>query len=264
VSRGLWWVTGGFFVLASVATAAAPMGDEDPALAKRIEALEAGQRAILKELQEIKALLQARGTAAAAPSPRPTPPLPAELAIGGMPGKGRPDAPVVMVEFSDFECPFCARYARETYPEIQREYVEAGKLRYVFGHYPLERLHPSAQKASEAAACAETQGRFWEMHDRLFANPTALAPAALLEHGAAIGLDAARLRSCLEGGEMVAKVRVDLEAGSRAGITGTPAFFLGFPAASGKIRVVQRIAGARPFAEWKTTLDALLAQGAAR
>lgn len=258
------WLAGGVLVIASGTLFAGPLdgGDESPALAKRIEALEVGQRAILKELQEIKALLQSRG-AAVAPAPRPTPAPPAELATDGMPSEGRADARVVVVEFSDFQCPFCARHARETHPEIRREYVDRGDVRYVFAHYPLERLHPNAQKASEAAACADAQGRFWEMHDRLFASPTALAPAALLEHGAAVGLDTTRLRSCLEG-EMAAKVRADQEAGARAGITGTPAFFLGFPAASGKIRVVQRIAGARPFAEWKTTLDALLAQVAAR
>jgi protein-disulfide isomerase len=254
----------GLLAVGTVLSAAVPGGDEDPALAKRIEALEAGQRAIQKELQEIKALLQSRGATAGAAAPRPTPPLPAELTIEGMPSEGRADARVVVVEFSDFQCPFCARHARETQPEIRREYVDTGDVRYVFAHYPLERLHPNAQKAGEAAACADAQGRFWEMHDRLFANLTALAPAALLEHGAAVGLDTARLRSCLEGGEMVAKVRADQDAGARAGITGTPAFFLGFPAPSGKIRVVQRIAGARPFAEWKTTLDGLLAQGAAR
>src|SRR6185436_20936742 len=88
-----------------------------------------------------------------------------DLTLAGAATKGRASAPLVMLEFSDFECPFCGRYSRETYPQVQREYVDTGKVRYVFRHTPIERIHPQAMKAAEAAECAGTQGKFWEMHD---------------------------------------------------------------------------------------------------
>jgi protein-disulfide isomerase len=239
-------------------------------LEKRIAELEAGQKAILKELQEIKALLQSRPpTPAPAPSgaaPQPnqamqhlTGPPNFDLDIAGAPTKGRPDAKLVVVEFSDFQCPFCGRYTRETMPQVEREYVETGKIRYVFRHFPLERLHPLALRASEAAECAFQQGKFWPMHLQLFANQQALAEPDLTRSAQALGVNMSSYQVCMAAQlKSPTRVRQDQTEGARAGITGTPTFFIGTMTAAGKVHALKRLVGAQPFAAFKTTLDALL------
>ena len=170
-------------------------------LPAQVEKLNAGQEALRKELQamqrqlqQITSLLKARP---AQPAAAPQPPLPAELVTDGAPFKGSPDAPLTIVEFSDFQCPFCRRHWQQTYGQLDRDYISTGKVRYVFRHFPLERIHPQALKASEATECAAAQGKFWEMHDRLFANQQALMPADLVKHAQALGLGRDTLRGLL-------------------------------------------------------------------
>jgi protein-disulfide isomerase len=111
--------------------------------------------------------------------------------------RGDGDATLALLEFSDFECPFCGRFATEIYPQIERDYIEQGRLRYMFVDDPIEQMHPNAFKAHEAALCAGEQGKYWEMHARLFANQKALAPEALRSHAEAAGADGAALQACL-------------------------------------------------------------------
>ena len=113
------------------------------------------------------------------------------VATDGAPSRGKADARVTIVEFTDYQCPFCSRYVRETYPQLDKEYVQTGKVKYVLRDLPLEAIHPLAMKAAEAAHCAGEQGKYWEMHDRLFANQTELARTDLAKHAQALGLDAA-------------------------------------------------------------------------
>ena len=236
---------------------------------KRLTAVEAGQAAILKELREIKAIIQGRpvpspGTPAAPGAPpnaaAQPPALPNfNLEVAGSAAKGRANAPLTVIEFSDFECPFCGRYARDAYRQIEREYVTTGKLRYVFRHFPLERIHPKALKASEAAECAHAQGKFWEMHDRLFANQQAMGLAELGSHAQALGLNTGSFQQCLSGA-MTARVKQDLAEGIKAGITGTPTFFFGTITAEGKLKVLHKLTGAQPYANFKSAIDALLAR----
>jgi protein-disulfide isomerase len=165
-------------------------------------------------------------------------------AIG--PTKGTADAKVTIVEFSDFECPFCSK-AEESVTQVEEKY--AGKVRVVYRHFPLS-FHSHAQKAAEAAACAEEQGKFWEMHKQLFANQRALEVADLKSHAAAIGLDAAKFADCLDNSKTKAKVEADAKAGSEAGVNGTPAFFI-----NGKV-----LSGALPFSEFEKVINAELAK----
>ncbi len=246
--------------VAPVATRA--QGPDQAGLQEQVEKLNAGQdalrreiQAMQKQLQEIRTLLQARP---AQPAAAPQAPLPAELQTDGAPFKGSPNAPVTIVEFSDFQCPFCGRHFQQTYGQLDKEYIATGKVRYVFRHYPLERIHPQAVKASEAAECAGAQGKFWEMHDRLFANQKALMPPDLLTHALALDLDQARFTTCFAG-QMTARVRADLALGSQAGVTATPNFFLGVPMPGGKIKVMRKLNGAVPFATFKSAIDSLLA-----
>ena len=153
---------------------------------------------------------------------------------------------IVIVEFSDFECPFCGQYARETLPTVKRDLVESGMVRYVVLHYPLETIHPHALKASEAVECADRQGHFWEMRERLFSNQAALAPVELIRHAEALGLDSKRFDQCVNGGEAVQRVRADVAEGRRLGVLGTPSFFIGTIRADGGIDLVKRMQGAVP------------------
>lgn len=223
----------------------------------RMAALESAQKEILQQFPAIKALLQGQ-EAAALPEPTDI-----KMSIEGAPLKGSADAKLTVIEFSDFECPYCLRYTSETYPQIEKDYINTGKIRYVFRHFPLERVHPHAVKAGEAGECARLQGKFWQMHDQLFANQKALETSALIDYGRAVGLDATAFQTCLNG-PATAKVRSDLELGMRSGVTGTPTFFIGFAQKDGTVHVVDEIVGARPFAAFQSTLDRMLASPEAK
>jgi len=149
-------------------------------------------------------------------------PLRIELERAEAPSKG-PDAPVTLVEFSDFQCPYCARIT-PTLAEVRERYGD--KVRVEFRHFPLHQLHPQAQKAAEAALCAGDQGKFWPMHDAMFASQGRLAEADLKAKAGELGLDGALFASCLDSGAMAERVQADLDAGRRAGVTGTPTLFI--------------------------------------
>jgi protein-disulfide isomerase len=180
------------------------------------------------------------------------------LTLDGDPIKGDRNARLVLVEFTDYQCPFCARHVRDTFPQLEADYIKTGKLRYVTREFPLESIHPQAFKAAEAALCAGDQGKYWEMHARLFANQRALGADQLGAHAQAVGLDEAKFSQCLSGGTKAAKVRRDLADGAKAGVTGTPAFFLGV-ADGATVKVVRVIKGAQPLASFKEAIDSALA-----
>ena len=161
--------------------------------------------------------------------------------VGSAPVRGNPKAPVTVVEFSDFQCPYCVR-ARPTVNRVREAYGD--RVRWVFRHFPLD-FHAQAEKAGEAAACAGEQGKFWEMHDHLWANTAKLQVADLKAHAATLGLDAARFGQCLDSGRHAGLVEADLEAGQGYGVSGTPAFFVnGRP-----------LVGAQPFDAFAQVID---------
>jgi len=221
-------------------------------LKKEIETVKEGVRAIQKDLQEIKALLQSRPGG---------PPANVVLDLGKSPFRGKRDARLTLVEFSDFQCPFCGKYNREIAPQLEKEYVETGKLKHVFLDLPLESIHKSAFKAAEAAHCAGEQGKYWEMHDRLFENQKALEPWA--PHAEAVGLDVARFEDCMSTARSADEIRASMAQAQKAGITGTPAFFLAYTdPASTRVKTITALKGARPFADFKAAIDGLLAEPA--
>jgi predicted DsbA family dithiol-disulfide isomerase len=167
---------------------------------------------------------------------------------GPGPVRGKPDAPVTIVEFSDFQCPFCVR-ARPTVSRVQEVYGD--QVRFAFRHFPLA-FHEQAQKAGEAAACAGDQDKFWEMHDRLWESPGRLQPAALKEHAVVLGLDGEAFGQCLDSGRHASVVEEDAAAGSQLGVSGTPAFFInGRP-----------LVGAQPFEAFAEIIDEEIARSA--
>jgi len=168
-------------------------------------------------------------------------------------GTGR----VVLVEFADYECPFCARHAQNTAPTIKKELLDTGEIQYVFFNFPLP-IHPHAQKAGEAAECAAQQGRFWEMHERLFEDPKALEVVDLSRRAENLGLDKVKFMKCLESGQTAEKVHADLAEGRRLGVNSTPAFFVGAIQPDGAIKLLKRINGAVPFEQFDGVVNELL------
>lgn len=258
-------------VLASTRVAAG----QGQQIEQRITALEAGQQEILKELKELKLLLQQlrppQPPLAGAPVPQPPPAnttrpavsqLPDfDLLLAGSPSKGKAEAKIVVIEFSDFECPFCGRYARDTYGQVVKEFVDTGKIRYVYRQLPIETLHPRALRAAEAGECAHAQGRFWDFHDRLFNNQQMLTEPDLMRHARALTLNMPVFEKCMAA-QLVspAKVRQDQNEGGRAGVTGTPTFFLGTVTKDGRLKPLRRMVGAHPIENFRTTINTLLAE----
>lgn len=139
------------------------------------------------------------------------------VSLDGAAVYGKGDARVTLVEFSDYQCPFCARYAQETFPQIDRDYIQTGCVKYVFRDFPIESIHPQAFKTHEAVHCAGEQGKRREMHDKVFSNQRAVRAPDLATYAQALGLDAAGFQKCLEGGHYSVKVRKGVEEGQEAG-----------------------------------------------
>jgi len=231
----------------------AQSSDEDiKALRKEVQDLKTGQDAMQKDIAAIKDMLTPK---------KPAPFKGADLTIDGDPSMGNKDAKVTLIEFSDYQCPFCGRNFQQTFPQIVTDYVKTGKVKYVFHDFPLEQLHPNAFKAAEAARCAGEQGKYWEMHDKLFANQKALDAKNLPDYAKAVGVDPDKFQACLTAEKDTAKIRAELDAGAKAGVTGTPAFFLGLTDANGdgKVHATKFISGAQPYTAFKAAIDELLA-----
>jgi protein-disulfide isomerase len=179
--------------------------------------------------------------------------------LAGTPSMGDPDARVAIIEFGDYQCPICNEHANQTLPQIVTNYVKTGKVRYFFKDTPVEAIHPQALKASEAALCAGEQGRYWEMHDRLFQNPLALAAAELPRHARAVGLDIPRFQQCLDQNAYAVQIRKDIQDAVKSGVRGTPTFYLQMlkPADPGKNTVIS-LSGFKPFSVFQQTLDHML------
>jgi len=164
------------------------------------------------------------------------------------PVEGDPNAPVTIIEFSDFECPFCGNFYKNSLSLIRKDYIETGKVKIIYRDYPLS-FHPEAQKAAEASECADEQGKFWEYHDKLFENQADLSVANEKKWAKELGLDSAKFDQCLDSGAMASEVAADFSDGQSIGITGTPSFLI-----NGKA-----VVGAQPFSVFKQVIDAELA-----
>lgn len=165
---------------------------------------------------------------------------------------GDPNAPITIIEFSDFQCPFCRKFYRETIPQIKKDYSTTGKVKFVYRDFPLVQIHPGATPAAEGTECAEEQGKFWEMHDAIFdeqekqGSGTIQFTADDVKNWAAkIGLDTTKFNQCLDSGKYRQEVEKDLADGAAAGVNGTPATFI-----NGRL-----VSGAQPYSVFKTIID---------
>jgi protein-disulfide isomerase len=182
-------------------------------------------------------------------------PAPVEpLSLDGARLRGEPSAGVVVLEFSDFECPFCGVFARSTLPSLVARYINSGKVRFAFRHFPLQGIHPRAVAAAQAADCAAGDGKFWEMHDALFAQPSALGPDDLRGVARTLGLRPTSFDRCLEGSPS-ASVRNDIAEGVAVAVQSTPTFFVGIAQPDGRIQVTRRLSGALPVERFAASID---------
>lgn len=194
----------------------------------------------------------------AAPAARELPPDVVRLALP--PGElalGRATAPLTMVEFTDYQCPYCRRFQAEVWPKLKRNYIDTGKLRYIARDLPLE-MHASAAPAAEAAHCAAEQGGFWEMHAALLGGPADLGGGGIERRARAVGLDTTRFDECVARNRYSAVIAAHAAEADAAGINGTPGFIVG-RAAHGELTGV-RVEGALPYDEFAELLRELLAE----
>jgi protein-disulfide isomerase len=162
------------------------------------------------------------------------------------------------MEYSDFDCSFCAKYATEIYPLIDENYIKPGKVKYFFRDMPSPE-HPNALFKARLARCAGEQGKFWEMHDRLFANPSAVDGQEFAPHAQGLGLDAEKLRRSLASDRYTENIRNSTVGAARMGIRGTPAFLIGTLTADGDfLRTTNVFLGAESYPAIKSILDELL------
>lgn len=187
----------------------------------------------------------------------PAPGQKVDVSTGHLPILGNKDAKVTIVEFSDFQCPYCEAYFNDAEKGIIKDYVNTGKAKFAYRHLPLVQIHPNAYKAASASECANEQKKFWEYHDILFQNQTAWsnldstsAVAKFKEYAGTLGLNAGSFNSCLDLDKYKADIDKDIADGGTAGANGTPATFI-----NGVL-----ISGAQPFANFKTLIDAELAK----
>lgn len=158
---------------------------------------------------------------------------------------GNPDAPVTIVEFGDFQCPFCGRFFKTTEQEIIEKYVKTGKAKFVYRDFPLTSIHEEAQKSAEASECADEQGEFWEYHDLLYQRQDQLSVAHYKAWAAELGLNTGQFNQCLDAGKYSEEVGKDFRDGQAAGVRGTPGTFV-----NGRL-----VEGALPFAQFQTIIE---------
>ena len=225
---------------------------KDPeSLRKEIEALKVQQAEMQKSLDEVREFLKAAtGGRFGGPSL-----VNSKFDLQGAPINGQSSAPVTLVEISDYHCPFCRRHVQQTQPRLYEDYVKTGKVRHVFIHYPIAQLHPDAYRSHEAASCAADQGKFWDLHTRLFDAPvktddqlTGLAQSA--------GLDMSAFRACLDSGKHAQEIKGSVERIQKMNISGTPMFLVGrTPSGTQPMTVAKVIEGAQPYDTFKVVID---------
>ena len=172
--------------------------------------------------------------------------------VGDAPFLGDEDAPVTIVEYSDFQCPFCAKFFNESLPRVIAEYVHTGKARFVYKDFPLSSIHPQAQKAAEAARCVRDQlgnNEYWRMHDRIFDGQDLLGVSSFKQWAREIGVNGSEFDGCLDSDKYASAVATDIEEGIALGVTGTPTFFINGT----------RIVGAVPYEQIRAVIEQELA-----
>jgi protein-disulfide isomerase len=194
-----------------------PLGAQEPGISKQ----QADE--IINELRQIRQLLEKQAKPAPAAQEQPTE---AKLKLQGGEMLGSKDAPLTMVEFTDYQCPFCQRFYLTTFPEIKKDYIDTGKLRFYSRDMPLD-FHANAMRAAEAARCASDQKQFWALRDVMGKNPDKLDLASLVGYATELKMDVPTFRACVESGKYKNEVQSNVMEAMKLGATGTPSFIVG-------------------------------------
>jgi protein-disulfide isomerase len=213
--------------------------------------------AILKELREIKQLLARpqQQQAQAAPS---APQAPQNMKVKGdaIYVLGKSDAPLTMVEFTDYQCPYCGRFETTTFPEIKKNFIDTGKLRLILRDLPLGDMHPFALKAAQSVHCAGDQGKYWEMKELVFKNQNKIDVDSLAGYAKDLALNGDTFKSCMADGKHLKEIGDEAKYAQSLGITGTPTFILGKTA--GDTVEGRVIVGAQPLAVFEAAINEML------
>ncbi len=206
------------------------------------------------------------GAVVAAPQPQATPPSPSKsldvkgLLQGAAATEGKQNAPVVMIEYSDYQCPFCRSWFNGSKAQLDKEYIETGKVLFVYKDFPLS-FHPMAPVYAEAARCAGDQKKYWEMHDKIFNEQEKKGQGTVFDYtkddvkkwAQDLSLNASSFNSCLDTGKYASAVQANEAEGAGVGVGGTPSFVIGKADGTGKL-----IVGAQPYSVFKSAIDSIL------
>lgn len=184
------------------------------------------------------------------------------ISLDDDPVKGNLNAPITIVEFSDFQCPFCAKFHSTTLPQLEASYIDSGKVKFVYRDFPIQSIHPNAVPAALASECADEQGMFWEYHDLVFENQKkwqGLSGRIMIDtfeqYALELELNTSDFNTCLESGKYVDEVKKDLQDGVSYGVTGTPGFFIG----NDELGYV-KIIGAQPYPVFERLIEDQIAR----
>jgi protein-disulfide isomerase len=245
--------------IAALALAAAVVAGAMPAHAEGITSEQAQQ--ILDELKAIrKAVEQGGGQGAGQAAPAPDDKVSFAFPAGGL-SEGKADAPLVLVEYTDYQCPFCQQFHNSAYPQIKTNYIDSGKVRFVSRDFPLD-FHENARRGAYAARCAAEQGKYWELRHAMIVNASQLQQDKIASYAANVKMDVAKFQACVAADKYKAAIDKDIAEGMAAGVNGTPSFVLG-RVVDGKLTGV-RMVGAMPYEQFDTKIQEMLAQAAAK
>ena len=208
-----------------------------------VESLKKQQDAIIQQLMQMQRTLAQQKAASI-------------IDLKGAPEKGSKDTKVAVVEFTDFWCGFCARFAKDTLPQLNKEYVDTGKVRYYVKDFAAQR----GPKVSEASHCAAEQGKYWQLHDKLFQNYGKYSDSEIAQYVQQAGADPTIFQKCAESDRYAKIVRDSMEQGTAAGVDGTPTFMLGVidPADPTKLKTVRTVVGAQTLDQFRAAIDAVI------
>lgn len=243
-----------FRSLAAVFLAATFVGGATLARADGITSEQAQQ--ILDELKAIRKSLDARPVAPAAPQAAAPVSDKVDMVFpaGGF-SVGKDNAPLVLVEYTDYQCPFCQRYHNDAFAQIKANFIDTGKLRYISRDYPLP-FHENARRSATAARCAAEQGKFWELRHTMIVNANQLQADKLGGYAQSVSLDVPKFQACVDSDKYRAAIDKDIAEGTAAGVSGTPSFVLG-RIENGKLQGV-RMVGAAPYAQFEAKIQDML------
>ena len=223
-------------------------------LSREVAAMKETQQQLGQAIAKLQPGTVAPTTAALSPA------VGQKISVAGAPARGGADAIVTLIEFSDYECPYCIRHFQQTMPQIDARYIKTGQIRYVFRDNPIDQLHPESIRAHVAARCALEQNKFWDLHVRLFTRPGSHQPADLEARAAEAGLNLSAFRACVASNKYVGAIHASGEQAGSLGANGTPAFFIGLrDPKTDEVTIIRALSGALPFKDFQAALDDAIA-----